>query len=145
MLRKIILLFLVVQVLNMHYVHSQDLSCNAEKTNEIENEIEQLKCKIDSLTKYSMVDTTAKYKILFKEQRGATQLSPFGSWIKNVCLQKYMSADSLKYSQILSGRYILFGSRTNYGNKYLVISYYDYYTGNQTSWWNSGTFYFQKL
>lgn len=130
-------------------IHAQQTDCNTTHAKDIDLEIKLLQARFKPI-KISNSDSTAKYKVVYKEYRNAIQHFPHAQWVPNDCLQKYNNGDTLTYAQAVSffhklARTELVNGPINYGNTYLMMSYRRDYIGNQASRREALNIYFKRL
>lgn len=150
-MRKKLLLILVFLFILCDHIRAQQTDCNTTHTKEIDLEIKILQAQLKAIKIISSIDSTAKYRIIYKEYRSSIQHNPHGPWMSDDCLQKYNDGDTLSYAQAvslfmkLSQTKLLIYPPVNHGNKYLTMSYRWFYIGDQTSWRGTVNAYFKRL
>jgi len=141
-------IFLLLALFTANAVYSQDSTCNSVKEKLILEKIEAFKTKVRAFDKDESVDTTIKYRIVYKHQKDQRQVLPKKDWVNTLCVQEYNSKKGQTLSEIKAALTKIadrkFKIQSYQQSNYLIMTSLINYEGDQTSWFSSHSYYFEK-
>jgi hypothetical protein len=140
--------FLVVAFLTASTAFAQDSTCNSAKQKVILEKIEDFKIKVRAFDKDENIDTTLKYRIVYKHQKDQRQVLPKKEWVNTLCVQEYANKKGQHLSDIKAALTKIadrkFKIQSYQQGNYLIMTSLINYEGDQTSWFSSHSYYFEK-
>lgn len=141
-------LFMLFALFTSSVLFAQDSTCNSAKQKEILQKIETFKTKVRALELDGTVDTSLKYRIVFKHQKDQRQVLPKKDWVNTLCVQQYDTKKGYTLSEIRASLTKIadrkFKTQSYQHGDYLIMTSLINYEGEQTSWFSSHSYYFEK-
>jgi len=140
--------FILLALFTANTVFSQDSTCNSIKQKLILEKIEAFKTKVRAFDKDESVDTTIKYRLVYKHQKDQRQVLPKKDWLNTLCVQEYNSNKGQSLTEIKTALAKIadrkFKIQSYQQGNYLIMTSLINYEGDQTSWFSSHSYYFEK-